>query len=110
MRITDGSGQSVTQTCNVYVGGNNGNVTLVSNGSNTPNNGTLASGVYLSDIPYTGVGENLKMILFVLGMTLWSAFMAWVFLKKKAQKAGMTQREMIEKFKRDNLTRKGIIA
>lgn len=110
VRITDGGGQSVTQTCNVYVGGNNGNITLVSNGGNTPNNGTLASGVYLSDIPYTGVGENLKMILFVLGMTLWSAFMAWVFLKKKAAKLGMTQREMIAKFKRDNLARKGIIA
>ncbi len=109
VRITDGSGQSVTQTCNVYVGGNNSNVTLVSNG-NTPNSGTLASGVYLSDIPYTGVGENLKMILFVLGMTLWSAFMAWVFLKRKAAKSGMTQKELIAQFKKDNLARKGIIA
>ncbi|MES2409205.1 MAG: hypothetical protein V4509_02795 [Patescibacteria group bacterium] len=113
VRVRDDNGDTVTEDCSTVVVGNNNdnsNITLVSNGTNTPTNGTLASGVFLSDIPYTGVGENLKMILFILGMTLWSAFMAWVFLKKKAAKLGMTQREMIEKFKRDNLARKGIIA
>ena len=119
VRVQDDNGNTVYDDCPTVVVDNDNNdnnddsnITLVSNGTNyiPPNNGTLASGVFLSDIPYTGVGENLKMILFVLGMTLWSAFMAWVFLKKKAQKAGMTQREMIEKFKRDNLAKRQISA
>ena len=106
VRITS-DGESVTRTCTVRIGDdNNSNITLLE----TPPNGNLASGVFLSQIPYTGVAENIKTTLFVLGLGLWSAFMAYIVMKKRALKNGNSKSAMIEAFKRENLLRKGIQA
>lgn len=91
---------------NTYYSGNN-NVNYYS----TPTVGTSVSGVFLSQIPYTGVAENLKMIFFILGMMIWSGFMAYTFMMKKGmlQPAGhgaVSMRERIEEFKKENLRRK----
>jgi hypothetical protein len=102
VRVTDGSGNTVTQSCQITIGGYYGGTTYT-----PPTTGVLTSGVLLSSIPYTGFAENMKIAAFVLGMTLWSAFMAWVIMRKKiAKKAGTTQADMIAEFKRQNLARK----
>ncbi len=46
---------------------------------------TLTS-VALSDVPYTGAGDVLKVILFATALTVWSMFMALMFLKRKAKR------------------------
>jgi hypothetical protein len=99
------NGQIATASCNTFVNGGN----IVYTGGNYPNNGNLASGVFLSQIPYTGISQSMKMTLFVVGMTLWSAFMAWIIMKKKAKKQGITVSQMIEKFKQENLAKKQIV-
>jgi len=43
----------------------------------------LVSSVYLSDIPYTGAGDNIKIVLFATALALWSMLLAYYFLKKK---------------------------
>jgi hypothetical protein len=43
----------------------------------------LTASVYLSDIPYTGAGDNIKIILFILALGLWGIFLAYYLLKKK---------------------------
>ena len=43
----------------------------------------LASSVYLSDVPYTGIGDNIKVISFATILGLWSIFLAYYLLKKK---------------------------
>ena len=95
------NGQSITKTCQLNVGGVNGNITVLQN-----SNGNLASGVFLSQIPYTGIAGNWKISLFILTIGLWSAFVAYIFLKKYSAKKGKTPSEMISEFKRQNLARK----
>jgi len=70
------NGQSITRSCSTYVG--SGNQVL----SYTDTNDTL-SGVYLSDVPYTGAGDTMKVILFTLSLILWSGALAYMFLKRK---------------------------
>lgn len=91
---------------------NNGGVTLYSstNTGTGAGTGTLASGVFLSQIPFTGAAENMRMALFVLGMILWSAFVAWIIMKKRGVKAGTNHENIFENFKRENLARKQIVA
>jgi hypothetical protein len=55
-----------------------------------PNNQVLAandtpnlSSVYLSDVPYTGAGDVLRVILFTLALILWSALLAYLILRKR---------------------------
>ena len=99
------NGQSVSVNCSVIVN-SVGSVTINQNPT-----GNLSSGVYLSTVPYTGAGPNWKISLFVLGLVMWSAFMAFMILKKNGSLAvvsgsvsSMTER--IEQFKRDNIARK----
>jgi hypothetical protein len=116
VRITDGNGDTIVAHCDVDVEDDNNynnddsNIVLISSGGTTPASGTLSSGVFLSQIPYTGIAENMKMILFVLSLILWSAFMAWIMIKKRTQKkvlnSGLSHREMIEKFKQNNLAKR----
>ena len=47
--------------------------------SETPN----LTSVALSDVPYTGAGNVLKVILFTLTLILWSIFITYIFLKRK---------------------------
>ncbi len=73
---------------------------------------TLASGVFLSNIPYTGATMNMSVVLFIVGMMLWSAFMTFYYLKKRgvtfagAHSYTETQSERVARFKKENFTRK----
>ena len=69
------------------------------------------SGVFLSQLPATGISFGLKMTLFTLGLSLWSLFMAYLIVQRKNKKvamAGTNQFERIEAFKKANLLRKGV--
>ncbi len=94
-----GSTQSVTKVYS-FAGIKNANVTITSNGQSVtrtcsvsvnPQNQVLAftdtnpdlQSVYLSDVPYTGAGDVARVTLFILALVLWSALMAYVFLKRK---------------------------
>lgn len=45
--------------------------------------GTPVSGVFLSQVPATGISFGLKVTLFVFGLVLWSIFGAYVLSKKE---------------------------
>ncbi len=111
VRITS-DGQTLRKTCSVYVDNednsnrnSSSNVTLFQDTTSTPPAGTLSSGVFLSDLPYTGVSKNVKIALFFFGLLLWSAVVAYIFFKKQEEKNGkkLTHKEMIERFKQQNL-------
>jgi hypothetical protein len=42
------------------------------------------SSVYLSDVPYTGAGDVLRVIGFILALALWSFAITFYFMKRKA--------------------------
>jgi hypothetical protein len=67
------NGQSITRTCTVNV-----NQVL----AYTQTNPYVAS-VYLSDVPYTGAGDTMKVVLFTMSLILWSTLIAYFLLKKK---------------------------
>jgi hypothetical protein len=71
---------------------------------------TPVSGVYLSQLPSTGISFGLKMTLFTIGLLLWSLFVAYIFMQRKRQlaPAGTSQSDRIEAFKKANQLRKGI--
>ncbi len=81
------NGQIVTQSCSVNVGGSYTNYTNYVTPNQTyfdyPSRGTPVSGVYLSQIPATGISFNLKTILFLIGLTMWSLFGAYLITEKK---------------------------
>ena len=107
-----------------YPGQTQSNVTLIQNPI-TPayaaptyvNSGAYAaptSGVFLSQIPATGISFGLKMLLFTLGIMLWSVFAAFMIMQKRTR-AGLkgmsvssadTDRALA--FKEANKARKGI--
>ena len=88
------NGQSITRICSVYITPNivaSSNQTYpiystyqtqnqVLSYNNT--NSNLAS-VYLSDVPYTGFDDVARIILFISALILWSAMLAYMFLKKR---------------------------
>lgn len=99
------NGQIASNTCQVYVGGNtSGNVTVYSN--TTPTSGTPTAGVFLSQVPYTGLKGGWNVALFVFGLFFWSAVIAWFILRKKDIKGKFSRSDMIAKFKQNNLAEK----
>lgn len=48
-----------------------------------PSYSTPVSGVYLSQVPSTGITWNLKTILFTLGLLLWSGLVAHLVIERK---------------------------
>jgi hypothetical protein len=56
--------------------------TYYSNGYGNP-----SAGVYLSQVPSTGINPTLKMILFYIGLFGWSAFLSYLFLEWRKYKA-----------------------
>lgn len=94
---------------------NTGSVTLVSGTSYTPPTtypapGVLSSGVLLSNLPYTGVSDTTKVALLILGLSLWSGFVAWMLMRKKQAKKQGSMKETIAQFKQANLVRKQALA
>ena len=77
--VTSG-GHTATATC--YTDVQNDNQVL----SYTQTTNTvmpLAASVYLSDVPYTGAGDNVRIILFITTLMLWSLFISYYLLKRK---------------------------
>ena len=78
--------------------------------------GALTSGVFLSQVPYTGAGPNSDVTLFVIGLWIWSAAIAYFIFKKMNKNSPMqfansakinSRSNLIEKFKKENLERRG---
>lgn len=120
--IRSGS-QTITKNCNVYVQEYyyqqppiiGSNVTVVRD----QNLGTPVSGVFLNQVPDTGISFSLKMTLFAIGLTLWSLFAAYVLARKtkrgaafaaSAESAMSAALSKAEAFKISNMRKKGIIA
>ena len=91
------NGQTVTVSCNANVAG-----TVI-------NQGTPISGVYLSDVPATGISFNFKVALYILGVLMWSAFVGFMIVAKRKSKLALANRSKIEDFKQENLRRKGLL-
>ncbi len=115
---TDGLYGNTSNAYNTYAnpGVKNATLTVYSNGQSAVANcsvsvggvGQLSSGVYLTQVPYTGVDFNLKLVLFLIGITLWSAFAAYMIIRKRNSmaysngvKTDMSDR--LEEFKKQNL-------
>lgn len=86
LTITSG-GQSVTRNCSVYIMPN-----VINNVSPsypiqnqvlayTDTNPDLTA-VYLSDVPYTGLEDIFKSILFISILLIWSGLLSYMFLKR----------------------------
>ncbi|HEY1037371.1 MAG TPA: hypothetical protein VGE62_02205 [Candidatus Paceibacterota bacterium] len=111
------NGQSVTGTCATNINGYAG-VTVIRD----QNLGTPVSGVFLNQVPATGIGFGLKMTLFTAGLVLWSAFAAYVIARKTKTGAALaatagaavssamsTAVSKAEAFKLANMQKKGLI-
>jgi hypothetical protein len=94
--VTTSNGQSITVSCNANVAG-------------TINPGTPISGIYLNEIPATGIDFNLKVALYTLGLLLWSAFVGFMLVSKRNSKLAFANRSKIEAFKLENMKRKNLI-
>ncbi len=93
----ESDGDTIYEECEVRVRGNNNNddsnISVYSYTSSNPGtpSGVLASGVFLSDLPYTGVSDSAKTALFVFGLFLWSAGVAYILLRKKGKGAVLSK-------------------
>ena len=69
--------------------------------------GTLASlsSVYLNQVPYTGIGDNPKLVSFIVGLILFSALAAYVIVRRKVK---TDRKKIIDLFKATNKMNKGI--
>jgi hypothetical protein len=86
VQVRSGDGQSVTASCSVRVqprGSTVSNVSVYQQPYYPQPLGTPSAGVYLSQIPATGISPTMKLALFVLGLALWSAFGAYMVLEKR---------------------------
>lgn len=108
--------QTITRSCSVTVVQNyNYNYTQPT----YPNNVTVyrqptqttQSGVYLSQVPATGISFNMKTGLFAAGLLIWSAFVAFIMIvRRKAKLANVSELTKEEAFKLANMKRQGIAA
>ena len=64
--------------------------------------GNSVSGVFLSQVPSTGISFGLKMALFTLGLLLWSMFAAFMIARKK-------DFSKAEAFKLANMKKRGLV-
>lgn len=112
------NGQSVSATCSTNIVG--GSVLGAATVIREPNAGTPISGVFLSEVPATGIDGNLKVFLFVLGLALWSGFLGYMFVARskknklavQANGNGSTESDIyarIQAFKLANMQKKGLV-
>jgi len=73
--VRDGDGNRESDTCYVNV-----NAVLGFTQAYQP---PMASAVYLSQVPYTGVADNYKLYLFVFILALFSAWIAYIIIERK---------------------------
>ena len=88
--VTSG-GQSVSRTC--YTNINHVPSTVTVNRTGGP---TQTGGVYLSQVPYTGIGSNGKIVLFLLALLGWSGFVSYFLMRRKAKRLGISVPELIK--------------
>ncbi len=80
------NGQSITANCSANINSIFGyqtqasNVTLI---KGTSDQIAPASGIYLGQLPETGINLSLKVVLFAFGLLVWSIFAAFVVSKRK---------------------------
>ncbi|MFA6296968.1 MAG: hypothetical protein WC629_00180 [Candidatus Paceibacterota bacterium] len=79
-----------TATVRVYSNGQSRNITCSANVQNS-------GGIYLSSIPATGISPNLKTILFVSGLVMWSAFLGYLYVARRNEK--LREKEILESLK-----------
>ena len=76
--IEDGDGQDISRTCYVSV-----NSVLAYTSTYQP---PMASAVYLSQVPYTGLADNSKLAFFVVMLALFSAWIAYIIISYNKNK------------------------
>ena len=82
------NGQSITRTCSLPV---NNQYTVAGYTSSQPYQLASYEGVSLSQVPYTGLESNIKIILFTLALILWSGVVTYiVVIRKRMALAPMT--------------------
>lgn len=96
------NGQTKSLTCPIVNVG--GGVALYTG----PSQGNLASlsSVYLNQVPYTGVGDNPKLMMFVIGLILWSGAMAYAIIYRQSKSA---RKNAILDFKKENMAKRGLV-
>lgn len=118
--------QSVSASCYTNITGYTApisNVTVI----RQPTVGTPVSGVYLSQIPATGIAGSMKVALFALGLIIWSAFVGYILVSRKnklalvsgngnglggansANASDLTPAQRIQAFKLENMRKRGLI-
>ncbi|MEI8062358.1 MAG: hypothetical protein WCG97_03625, partial [bacterium] len=103
------NGQSYTATCYSTINAIYGyqtqasNVTLI---KGTSDQVGAVSGIYLNQVPATGISLSWKIALFAIGLLAWSAFAAFVVSRRKRTglTANVSAASMIEAFKARNLS------
>ncbi len=93
MEVTSGS-EIATATCSANVLPPPGCITNCGGGFETPKvvllkkppEGEILSYVFLSQIPYTGVGDQSKLIIFISIIVIWSAILAFAIKGKSFRK------------------------
>lgn len=89
--------------------------TYTYSGTSNANLGRSVSGVFLSQLPSTGISFGFKMTLFAIGLSLWSMFAAYMIARKKNAGVAAVGASMdsisgkIAAFKNTNLKKKGIL-
>src|SRR5665213_105580 len=77
--VTSGDGQTMTRTCSITIApAVVGNQVLAYSNTAQP-----LSSVYLSSVPYTGAGDIVRVISFILALLAWSVLLAYYFIKRK---------------------------
>ena len=79
--------------------------------TNYPRTGVNVGGVLISSLPYTGLAENIKITIFMIGLMIWSAFLAYLYIAKRNLLWGtampiQTIGDRVAEFKRQNMLRK----
>ncbi len=114
-----GNGQSQSATCsaNVIGGAPISNVTVI----REPGAGNPVSGVFLSQVPATGISFGWKVSLFILGLLIWSAYIGYAIVSKRKRSlaaatlsagtmpSNASAADRINQFKLDNMRKKGLI-
>jgi len=130
--VTSG-GQTASATCSATVQGNYYqppvytppvyNPPIVSGATviRNPTVGTPVAGVFLSQVPATGISLGYKMALFAVGLLAWSLFAAYMISRKRklasvngfevvADTSSNDVVARIEAFKKANMAKKGLTA
>lgn len=109
-----GNGRTETASCNMTVTGGApiSNVTVI----REPGAGQPISGVFLSQVPATGISFGWKVALFILGLLIWSGYVGYVMVnrRKRLATAGISSVNVsavdrINQFKLDNMRKRGLI-